>query len=358
MECRNYARVAVNLKAALISDQAIPIDCRVRDVSTGGMLLQYQCHDKTTTFHEGDTVKVRIAFRQGDERNVIPLPMTVRHVEENGIGAEFLQPQSELMQQVNPYRLDKEDTKETAANQVRTAISASSSTRASRRKSAIKRARVQFEDSMKTAQAPASVKKQPDLGQMSGGDDVTGKGSRKLFYIGLLSLVTAVGVLLLNFADNTRFENRMSAMESTTNRLVNALTLLRARTSSTATRTNELAELNARVDTLTASFAALMISTPDAHQPQPAAPAQPQNTNPGGPWVINLLSLHNKTEANQFTEKARAQGIRADTIEVKVKGRQVWRVLVSGFATRDEASAYGDSSKEKLGLNNVWVFKK
>ena len=65
MERRNHARVAVNLKAALLDDQAMPLGCRVRDVSKGGMLLQHDHYDKATTFHEGDEVEVANGLLRG-----------------------------------------------------------------------------------------------------------------------------------------------------------------------------------------------------------------------------------------------------------------------------------------------------
>jgi hypothetical protein len=36
----------------------------------------------------------------------------------------------------------------------------------------------------------------------------------------------------------------------------------------------------------------------------------------------------------------------------------VWRLQVSGFDSRDQASAYGDANKTKLRLKNVWIFKR
>ena len=88
------------------------------------------------------------------------------------------------------------------------------------------------------------------------------------------------------------------------------------------------------------------------------AQTQPQSIADDGPWVINLVSLYDQAAADRFTKKAHAQGIRADTRQVSVNGQQVWRIQVSGFSTRDEASAYSNESRAKLGLNNVWIFKK
>ncbi|GMQ83830.1 MAG: hypothetical protein BMS9Abin06_0573 [Gammaproteobacteria bacterium] len=392
MERRNHARIAVNLNAALLDDQAMSTGCRVRDVSTGGMLLQHEHCDKATTFHEGDTVEVRLSLTQADERKVIPLSMTVRHVEENGIGVEFHQPQSQLMELVEPYRLDTEEVQETAAHQGREKITAGStvspvsanpSTRASRRRFAIQRARAQLAETMKTTREPDTEKERPAAKQPPGKNPVTANSDRRLFYIGLLSLLTAVGILALDFSTRTRLEDRISTLESGVDRQISALTILRARLTPPDSRANEISALSARVETLATSFAALetrivqgagqTTSTPEAlpGDPQPennktatemptktTAPVQPQSIGNNDTWVINLVSLYDQAAAEQFTVKARTQGIRADTNQVSVKGQQIWRVQISGFSTRDEASAYGDTSKKKLGLNSVWIFKK
>ena len=397
MERRDHLRVAVNLKAALVAGQAMPLGCRVKDVSSGGMLLQYERYDKATTFRKGDTVEVQVSLKQNDERKIIPFPMTVRRVEENGIGAAFLQPQSQLMRLVEPYRLDKEEPREVAANQSRggitttsavSPISASTSARAGRRRFAVQRARAQLAETMKTAGKPVAEKKEPTFAPPPGDNSATRKTDRRLFYIGVLSLVIAVGILLIDSGNRTRTENRMSALESTINRQVNALAIPRARLNPTFANAKELAALEARVESLAVSFAVLetrvtqnadhsttssaaaMTSAPEtlASVPQPVSdkPATESpiiSTSPtrlkssSSPWVVNLVSLYDKAAANRFTEKARARGIRAETHQVDVKGKRTWRVQVGGFSTRDEASAYGDMSKEKLELSSVWIFK-
>ncbi len=399
MERRYHSRVAVNLKAALVADQAMPLGCRVRDVSSGGMLLQYERYDKAIAFRKGDTVEVQVSLKQNNERKIIPFSMTVRRVEENGIGAAFLQPQSQLMRLIEPYRLDKEAPREVAANQglggVTTTstvspLSASNSTRASRRRFAVQRARAQLAETMTTADKPVAEKKKPAFVPPSGDSSTTGKGNRGLFYIGLLSLVMAVGILLVDSSNRTRTENRMSALESAINRQVNTLAIPRARTDPAYAGAKELAALNTRVESLASSFAALEVrltqnvdhsptlsttsttsttailaSAPQSASDKPASgslikstpPTRPESSSSGGPWVVNLVSLYDKAAAIRFTEKARTRGIHAEPHQVDVKGKQTWRVQVSGFSTRDEASAYGDTSKQKLGLNSVWIFK-
>jgi len=384
MERRNHARIAVNLKAAFVDDQAIPTACRVRDVSKGGMRLKREHHDNATTYHQGDTLNVRLSLRQANESRVIPLSTIVTHVEENSVGVKFLQPQPTLMELIEPYRLDKKGAQEMVAHhdwENSTAEidvnppSINTSARARRRRFAIQRARAQFSETMNPVHEPVAEKQWSAEEQPPGGTPVTGNGNRTLFYIGLLSLIAAVGILAFDFSNRTHLENRISELEHSQLIPMDG-------------RTTELSALKARMDTLAISFATLetrimqeagqttttSTSTPEVStgDSQPAnrktaaetltkltaaAQTQPQSIGRDNPWVINLLTLYDKASANQFVEKARTQGIRADTKQISVEGQPVWRVQVSGFSTRDEASAYGDKSREKLGLSSVWVYK-
>jgi len=392
MERRNHARVAVNLKAALLDDQAMPVGCRVRDVSKGGMLLQHEHYNAAADFREGDKVEVRLSIRMDDERKVIPLSMTVKHVDGNGIGAEFLQPQSQLMTLVEPYRLDREDNRQAAAAQHEQAVNSAvntttpapalTGTRASRRRSAIQRARVQFAESMQTAQQPGAVKEAPAPVQPPDDHTITGRGNRLLFYVGLLSLLAAIGISLFGFDHRMDLEKRMSALESGIDRQTSALTMLRARLAPADTRANELSSLSDRVEKLASAFAALENRMAQATQQTRSATAlktamaqpavafdrpvtetvatapPPAASSDEAPWVINLVSLYDPAAARQFTQKAQARGIPADIRQVAVKQRQVWRVQVSGFPTRGEASAYAEAHRKKLGLNSVWIFRR
>ncbi|HHH44191.1 MAG TPA: hypothetical protein ENK49_08640 [Gammaproteobacteria bacterium] len=395
MERRNHDRVAVNLKAALLDDQAMPAGCRIRDVSTGGMLFQHERAGTATGLREGDRVEVRLSLRQHDERKVIPLAMTVKHVEENVIGAEFVQPQLQLMKLVEPYRLDREDPHHAVEQQAQntptgSAVPAATSTRASRRRFAIQRARAQFAESMHNAHGPADAGNPTDTTQPPAGTTFPRKHERRFFYAGLLALIAALGLLLFDFSHRSALEQRMLALESVVDRQDSALTMLRARLAPVDHRGDELSSLNARVEGLSAAFAALETRLAKAAEPpRGTAPTERAATNspatgatgskvqadrpvvkttlaarPAAPpadpvasWVINLASLYDQAAATRFAGKAQAQGIPADTRPVSVNQRKVWRVQVGGFSSREEALAYADRHKGKLGLNKVWVFR-
>jgi hypothetical protein len=86
-----------------------------------------------------------------------------------------------------------------------------------------------------------------------------------------------------------------------------------------------------------------------------AKPAQRESK--GGRWVINLLSDPNAALAERFAVRAHNRGIPVEQNQVEVKGRTVWRVQITGFATAREARAHAVEVKEKLHLKEVWIFK-
>ena len=92
----------------------------------------------------------------------------------------------------------------------------------------------------------------------------------------------------------------------------------------------------------------------------PAAPVvQTQETIIGdGPWVINLVSLPHRADAERFVADAESKGVVAGLYQVTVRGKNYWRVHVPGFTTAAEAKAKSSLIKEKLGLKDVWVAKR
>lgn len=77
-----------------------------------------------------------------------------------------------------------------------------------------------------------------------------------------------------------------------------------------------------------------------------------------GPWVINLVSSLSKADVDRLSEKAHSRDIQTEQQQVIVKGKQYWRAQITGFSTEAEARAYVDTTKEKLGLKDVWIMKR
>jgi len=95
--------------------------------------------------------------------------------------------------------------------------------------------------------------------------------------------------------------------------------------------------------------------------PAPPAPATdakpPQGSLKVGRWVINLLSDPNKALAERFAASARDRGVPVEENRSEVKGREFWRVQITGFGTMSEARAHAEEVKTKLRLKDVWIFK-
>lgn len=110
-------------------------------------------------------------------------------------------------------------------------------------------------------------------------------------------------------------------------------------------------------DTLFLQAAANKISgteprTPDTGK-QPASSDAVQS-----PWVINIASSQDKAGADRVAEMARSRDFPTDVQQVTVKGKPFWRVQLTGFSTKEEASATAEIAAQTLGLKNYWLMKR
>jgi cell division septation protein DedD len=86
---------------------------------------------------------------------------------------------------------------------------------------------------------------------------------------------------------------------------------------------------------------------------------QPQASNRDSrTWVINLVSLQQKSDAEFFVEKAKTKGVPAEINQASVRGKTYWRVQVPGFSSADEAKTQASEVQNKLGLKNVWIVQR
>jgi osmotically-inducible protein OsmY len=74
--------------------------------------------------------------------------------------------------------------------------------------------------------------------------------------------------------------------------------------------------------------------------------------------VINLVSTSSKADADRLVKKALSRDIQTQQQQITVKGTQYWRVQITGFSTQEQANAYADIAKDKLGLKAVWIMKR
>jgi hypothetical protein len=76
-----------------------------------------------------------------------------------------------------------------------------------------------------------------------------------------------------------------------------------------------------------------------------------------GPWIINLLSSRSKQDTDRLAEIAAANGIPVVQSRAIVKGKEYWRLQVTGFSNASEAKNYALPVKQKLGIKDVWIFR-
>ncbi len=394
MERRRYQRIAVNLNVALLDDRAMPRGCRVRDVSQNGMLLQFEHPVSSGTFETGNSVKVRVSLREGEDRTVLLLPATVRRVEDKGLGVEFDKPAAELMQLVEPYQLDRPKVAE--ATVVATASAGQGAAGGAQTLAIERPSRPRYRQTTDTrarlAERIAAIREgvarsSGEASQERPAQTTARPGDRRVLQVGLASLAVAIAIVVFDLATTSTTTRRLSALEQASNLQAETLAGLQIRLSADKRQENQVTELSTRVNELAVAVAALetgrlapadtevtasTLPAKQSHQADSGEEDRPLQISPGktataasapeasgnGPWVLNLVSLFDQAAADQFAAKARSAGIPAEQSQAQVKGKQVWRVQVSGFSSREAASDYGDANKNKLGVKNVWIFKR
>jgi hypothetical protein len=85
-----------------------------------------------------------------------------------------------------------------------------------------------------------------------------------------------------------------------------------------------------------------------------AAVAAPSGS---GPWIINLLSSRKKLDTDRLAEIAATHGIPVVQNRAIVKGKEYWRLQITGFGNATEAKNYAIPIKKKLGIKDVWIFQ-
>jgi len=76
-----------------------------------------------------------------------------------------------------------------------------------------------------------------------------------------------------------------------------------------------------------------------------------------GPWIINLLSSINKRDTDRLAELAAVHGVPVVQNRAIVKGKEYWRLQITGFRNATEAKNYAIPVKNKLGIKDIWIFR-
>lgn len=105
-------------------------------------------------------------------------------------------------------------------------------------------------------------------------------------------------------------------------------------------------------ETSTSETAAVSLET------APAAPSNLTTAVKQGPWVINLLSSTDKGYVERYAERARSRDVAVEVNSADVKGRTYWRMQITGFSSASAARAEAGGIREKLGIKDVWIFRR
>lgn len=117
--------------------------------------------------------------------------------------------------------------------------------------------------------------------------------------------------------------------------------------------TNLVGKLQSRIDEL-----ARRGTTPSDAVAMPSA-APDAKTAGNGPWVVHLMSVEDPVALAKMKSKAEALGISAEEELVTVRGRQIRRLNVVGFASRSDAETFAKQAMDRLGLRDKpWVAKR
>lgn len=124
-------------------------------------------------------------------------------------------------------------------------------------------------------------------------------------------------------------------------------------TSQVAALEAKIKELEKKLATATAPPVKKAVSKPSV----PVRRSPPRASAPSASWSVNLISFKQDWYANRKAAEFSRQGVPAKVIPVQVKGETWYRLSVSGFKSRDEASAYAARVKRTHNLDSVWIGK-
>ncbi|CCE24149.1 SPOR domain-containing protein [Methylotuvimicrobium alcaliphilum] len=124
--------------------------------------------------------------------------------------------------------------------------------------------------------------------------------------------------------------------------------------------TGQVAALEARIKELEKKLAKATAPPVKKAASKTSAPVKRSPPKPKASqasWSVNLISFKQDWYANRKAAEFSRQGVPAKVIPVQVKGQTWYRLSVSGFKSRDEASAYAARVKGTHNLDSVWIGK-
>ena len=415
MERRQHAQKSVNFEATLIGKRTVPKGCHVLNVSQQGMSLRCEPDGRLLTFNKGDSVVIYLLARNTDGHNKFSIPAIVSNVDENTVDVVFNSTNVRLAVMIDSYRASgahelevlighrKEGAQVTenipdSANEARAAIYRPDQAVKESQRSPIYKTLLllllaatvclafyvyhtelnfRFGELEKITRAHSDVLSeiQPHVSSSRVQDAKYGSLNARLTDLKDAYRVMDKRIALLN----SRQKEEGPAVAGSESAAVQVASAEPAEPVTEEVSTTVAADTPAATVAVSNETAAIADrpESPDAVpdiQPDPVAVAEepvsavsepvadkkPVISEPedGGPWVINLISSRKQAYVTRYAARAQAKGISTEIINAEVKGREYWRLQVTGFKTMDEAKYFSEPIKEELGIKDVWIFKR
>lgn len=121
-----------------------------------------------------------------------------------------------------------------------------------------------------------------------------------------------------------------------------------------------LEALSQRLERLERDVAAKRVRTSTDAKPPPVAAAghsQVGVTSGDGGWVINLIALSSRSDAQKQMMRLRKAGVRVEMQHAEHDGKSWYRLRVPGFSSYEGAKAYIKTVEKKANVENAWVAK-
>ncbi len=120
-----------------------------------------------------------------------------------------------------------------------------------------------------------------------------------------------------------------------------------------------LKALSQRLERLERDVAARRAQTPTDAEPPIATDgnSQVEVTSGEGGWVINLIALSSKSDAQKQMMRLRKAGVRVEMQHAEHDGKSWYRLRVPGFSSYEGAKAYIKTVEKQANVDNAWVAK-
>lgn len=79
--------------------------------------------------------------------------------------------------------------------------------------------------------------------------------------------------------------------------------------------------------------------------------------NIDGRWLVNLISMANRSSLQPILTSLTAAGYAAEIEHATVKGKRWYRLRIKGFKSRSDASFFASSIKGKYGISSSWIIR-